>query len=147
MFASCIGLTLSRIDREPRSTWAYEREELWFNCMLKENFDEQRKNDFRMARNYFLEIVRIIQPVREKRDKQIRRAIPIEKCVAIVLWRLSTGNQFRTTAKASDVGKSTAVQIAVSTAVQITRDFCSEVQRLASRFIRFPNNKRKPPNQ
>ena len=55
LFASCIGLTLSRIDREPRSTWAYEREELWFNCMLKENFDEQRKNDFRMARNYFLE--------------------------------------------------------------------------------------------
>ena len=87
-----------------------------------------------MTRNTFLKIVKIVQPVIEKRDTQFRRVVTIEKRVAIALWRLSTGNSFRTTPKTFAVGKSTAVQI--------TRDFCSEVQRLASKFIKFPNTRR-----
>ena len=50
------------------------------------------KNDFRMTRNIFVEIVTIIQPVMEKRDIQLRRAITKEKRVAIALWQLSTRN-------------------------------------------------------
>ena len=42
-----------------------------------------------MTRNTFLEIVRIVQPVMEKRDAQLRRPIPKEKHRAIALWRLS----------------------------------------------------------
>ena len=87
-----------------------------------------------MTRNTFLEIARIVLLVMEKRDTQLRRAVPIEKHVAIAVRRLSTGNSFRTTAKTFAVGKSTAVQI--------TRYFCSEIQRLASGFIKFPNTKR-----
>ena len=56
--------------------------------MLNENFDEHWKNDFRITRNTFLEIVRIVQAVMEKRDTQLRRAVPIEKRVAIAVWRL-----------------------------------------------------------
>ena len=70
----------------------------------------------------------------EKRDTQLRRAVPIEKRVAIALWRLSTENSFGTTAKTFAVGKSTAIQI--------TCDLCSEIQRLASTFIKFPNTRR-----
>ena len=87
-----------------------------------------------MTRNTFLEIVRIVQPVMEKRDAQLRRPIPKEKRRAIVLWRLSTGNSFHTTTKTFAVGKSTAVQI--------NRDFSSEIQRLARRFIKFLNTRR-----
>ena len=92
LFVSFICLTPSGIDKEPRSTWAYKREELWFNRMLNKKFDEHWKNDFRMTRNTFLEIVRIVQPVMKKSDTQLRHAIPIEKRVAIAVWRLSTGN-------------------------------------------------------
>ena len=133
--ASFIGLTMSEINSEPRSIWAYERGELWFNRML--NFDEHWKNDFWMTRNTFLKIVKIVQPVIEKRDTQFRRVVTIEKRVAIALWRLSTGNSFRTTPKTFAVGKSTAVQI--------TRDFCSEIQRVASEFIKFLKLGGKPP--
>ena len=79
-----------------------------------------------MTRNTFLEIVRIVQLVMEKRDTQL--------CRGSYLWQLSTGNLFRTTAKTFAVGKSTAVPI--------THDFCSEIQRLLSGFIKFPNTKR-----
>ena len=53
MFVSFIGLTMSETDKEPRSIWAYEREKLWFNRMLNENFDEHWKNDFRNDSKYF----------------------------------------------------------------------------------------------
>ena len=59
---------MSETDKEPRSIWAYEREKLWFNRMLNENFDEHWKMTSETTQNTFLEIVRIFQPVMEKRD-------------------------------------------------------------------------------
>lgn len=133
MLASFIGLTMGEINSESRSIWAYERGELWFNRML--NFDEHWKNDFQMTQNTFLKIDKIVQAVIYKRDTQFRRAVTTEKRVAIALWWLSTENSFHTIPKTLAVGKSTAVQI--------TRDFCSEIQRLASEFIKFLNTRRK----
>ena len=78
--------------------------------------------------------MRVVQPSLEKRDTQFRRAIPIEKRVAIALWRLSTGNTFRTVTKTFGVGKSMAVQI--------TRQSCSEMLRLARCYIHFPRSRR-----
>ena len=101
---------------------------------VERKLDKHWKNDFRMTRSTSLEIVRIAQPVREKRDTLLRREIPIEKLVAMALWWLSTRNSFWTTAETFAVGKSTAVQI--------TRDFCSEIKRLGSEFIKFPNTRR-----
>ena len=100
-----------------------------------QNFEQHWKSDFRMSQDTFRDIVRVVQPALEKRDTQFRRAIPIEKRVAIALWwRLSTGNLFRTVAKTFAAGKPTAVQI--------TREFCSEMLRLAPRYIHFPRSRR-----
>ena len=43
----------------------------------------------------FRDIVRVVQPALGKRGTQFQRAIPIEKRVAITLWRLLTGNSFQ----------------------------------------------------
>ena len=87
-----------------------------------------------MSQETFRDIVRVVQPSLEKRDAQFRRAILIEKRVAIALWRLLTGNSFRTVAKTFAVGKSTATQI--------TTEFCSKMLRLAPRYIHFPRSRR-----
>ena len=81
--------------------------------------------------------MRVAQRALEKRDSesQFRHAIPIEKRVAIALWRLLTGNSFHAVAKTFAVGKSTAVQI--------TREFCLEMLRLAPRHVHFPRSRRK----
>ena len=90
----------------------YQRKELWFDSMLNEqNFKQHWRNDFRLSQDTFRDIVRVVQPALEKRDTQFRRGIPIEKRVAIALWRLSIGNSFRTVTKTFAVGKSTTVQI------------------------------------
>ena len=113
VFASMMRSTLFEINiRRRRSVWAYQREELWFDSMLNDqNFEQHWRSDFRMSQDTFRDIVRVVQPALEKRDTQFRRAIPIEKRVAIALWRLSTGNLFRTVAKTFVACKSTAVQI------------------------------------
>ena len=113
VFASMMRSTLFEINIcRRRSVWAYQREGLWFDSMLNdENFEQHWRSDFRMSQDTFRDIVRVVQAALEKRDIQFRRAIPIEKQVAIALWRLSTGNLLRTVAKTFVVGKSTAVQI------------------------------------
>ena len=88
-----------------------------------------------MSQDTFRDISRVVQPALGKRDIQFRSDIPNEKGVAIALRRLSTDNSFRTVAKTFGVGESTAVQI--------TREFCSEKLHLALPFIHSPRSKRK----
>ncbi|XP_065068261.1 LOW QUALITY PROTEIN: uncharacterized protein LOC135693659 [Rhopilema esculentum] len=71
----------------------------------------------------------------EKIDTKFRKAIPIQKRVAITLWRLSTGNSFRSTAAVFGVGKSSAVDI--------TKQFCKFIPKGSSIFIKFQRNERK----
>ena len=124
--------------RRARRVWEFEREERWFDAMVQRINDDDAqlewKKDFRVTGRTFQEIVRIVRPRLEKRDTQFRKAIPIEKRVAIAIWRLATGNAFRTISKTFAVGKSTAVQI--------HREFCRELNRLAPTFIKFPRNGR-----
>ena len=67
--------------------------------------------DFRGSGETFLKIIDLMRDRMEKRDTNFRKAIPLEKQVAIVLWRLSSGNSFRTISITFAVGKSTSVQI------------------------------------
>ena len=52
-----------------------------------------------MSQETFRSIVRVVQPALEKRDTQFWCALPIKKRVVIALWRLPTGNSFRTVVK------------------------------------------------
>ena len=81
-----------------------------------------------------MRIVELVMPRLAKQDTQLRRSIPIEKHVAIAIWRLSTGNSFRSVAKTFAVAKSTAVKI--------SREFCTEIARLSPQFIKFPSSRR-----
>lgn len=51
---------------------------------------------------------------------------------AIGVWRLETGNAFRTVAKTFGVGDSTAVEI--------THEFCSALVSLKNLYVKFPKN-------
>ena len=56
VFASMIRSMLFEMNiRRRRSVWAYQREELWFYSMLKDqNLEQHWTNDFRMSQNTFL---------------------------------------------------------------------------------------------
>ena len=83
------------------------------------DFQLQWKQDFRMNGFNFEKLVNEVRHALEKQDTHdMRKAIRVEKRVAIAIWRLSTGNSFRSVAKTFAIGKSTAVKV--------TREFCKE---------------------
>ena len=69
----------------------------------------------------------------EKQDTRFREAVPIEKRVAIALWRLPTGNSYRSVSKTFAVGKSTAVSN--------TKSFCAAISHLYRNIL---SNSREP---
>ena len=83
-----------------------------------------------MTRPTFEYIVHLVRPFITKRDTRFRKAIPVEKRVAIALWMLAAGNSYRS------IGKNFAVS--KSLAVEITNEFCKCIIEMASEFIGFP---------
>ena len=118
--------------------WAIERPQHWFDRLWAnvefDTLDDYWKQEFRFSKQSFNDIVNIVAGDMEKRDTTFRKAIPIQKRVAIALWRLSTGNSFRSTAAVFGVGKSSAVDK--------TKQFCKCVARRAGNFIKFHKNER-----
>ena len=127
--ASILSVTLP----QSRRIWQLERQERWFEtmCEHRENngYRIYWKANFRMSGESFQQLARLVSPALIKRDTQFRRAIAVEKRVAIGIWRLSTGNSFTSIAKVFVVGKSTAVTIC--------KEFCRELKRRSSKYISF----------
>ena len=121
----------------PRCCAAYERSETWFGDLWNNRFDNEYrcgkfKRDLRMEGTTFQKLVNELTPFLQKEDTIFKRAIPVEKRVAIGVWRLATGNPYRTIAIEFGVGKSTVIKI--------THDFCSALVEISDRYIKFPKN-------
>ncbi|XP_063003354.1 uncharacterized protein LOC134413155 [Elgaria multicarinata webbii] len=116
-----------------RRFWVRPRSKDWWeNFVLKEWDDEQWLSHFRMSRGTFFEIVEELRPHLDRRLTVMRRPIPVEKRLAITLWRLATPCVYRTTAEQFGVGCSTAAQIVLEVC------FAMEVT-LLSRTVKIGN--------
>ena len=102
---------------------------MWLN-RHSSDFQFQWKLAFRMNGLNYEKLVDLVRPLLEKHDTQMRKATPIEKRIPVALWRLSTGNSFRTVLKTLAIGKSAAVTI--------THEFCTEIFTLSPKFIMIP---------
>ena len=115
-----------------RRAWVLPRNQLWFGDILN-NVDADEKlwkQNFRVSRDTFDFICGVVGPELSRRDTRLRRAIPLQKRVAVSLWRLATGNSYRTCGLNFGLPKSTASQI--------KREFCSILTRKVDEFIKFP---------
>ena len=125
-----------------RQIWALEQREFWFSNLWERRNDEecitlqrQWKDDFQMSRRTFESIVEIVRPRLQKQNTQLRNAIPVEKRVAVPIWRLGTGDSYRAVGRIFGIRKLTAVSI--------PHIFYKELSRISRRFIRFPKSRKK----
>ena len=106
-----------------------EYDKSWFERMWYKRHDllsqDLRVKQFRM----FSEIFDIVVDFVRKNTETFRDSIKVEKSVAVGIWRLATGNSYRTISKVFGIGKSTVIKI--------TPDFVKELVRLASWFIKL----------
>ncbi|XP_034071752.1 protein ANTAGONIST OF LIKE HETEROCHROMATIN PROTEIN 1-like [Gymnodraco acuticeps] len=92
----------------------------------------RRKKNFRVSRQSFDYICNQVSGVMGRRDTNYRLCIPNKKRVAIALWKLATGGEYRTISHLFGVGQST-----VCLCVQ---DFCwATMEVLLPLHITFPD--------
>ena len=72
----------------------------------------------------------MVGPDLTKRDTRLRQCIHVNKRVAVALWRLATGDTYRSTGLQFGIGRCTAMSI--------THDFCEAIAKRATEFITFP---------
>ena len=122
--------------RRARHAWEWPRNQFWFESLLQGDFVEDWwKENFRISRRTFEYIVRVVGPDLTKRDTRLPQCIHVNKLVAVVLWRLATGDTYRSTRLQFGIGRCTAMVI--------THDFCEAVAKQATEFIKFPATEQK----
>lgn len=113
-----------------RQIWMYPRENSWYEATLPQLPDSQFRENFRINRCTFNYIVSVCESMK-RQDTVMRKAISLDKRVAIALYRLATSAEDRTVANLFGVSRS-SVNL-------IFREFCDVVVRcLEARLVRLP---------
>lgn len=94
------------------------------------------QNNFRLSRTSFAKLVALLKNL-AKNNSKFRRAIPLDKRVAIALYALGSSAEYRSIGNLFGVGKSTVCTILI--------DFCKEAWAvLQPKYLKnFPLNQSK----
>ena len=88
------------------------------------------KPNFRMSRQTYDELCNVFRVDLIKQDTRVRRPVSVEKRMVVGLWRLATGDMYRSCGLQFCIGESTAKVI--------SDQFESALCRLKNSYIRFP---------
>ena len=104
----------------------------WFEIHYNDHRipDDYFKQQLRVRRATFNELLNMVNPHVARQDASMRNCIPLEKIMAIGLYRLAHGNLYVSIAPVFNVGKSTVIE-AVQDVVNVLYD-----QR--NQYIKFP---------
>ncbi|XP_051579062.1 uncharacterized protein gpr132a isoform X1 [Myxocyprinus asiaticus] len=112
--------------------WAYPRTSDWWEITAQRFTDDQWLEDFRVSRETFKSICTTVKPALERRDTAFRLCIPLEKRVAIALYKLASTSEYRT------VGNLFAVS--QTSVCRCVHEFCKAViTLLRPKLIQTPN--------
>ena len=118
-----------------RTVWEKPRtSDWWDNIVLSSFATNDWFSNFRMSQNTYVFLCDKLRPTIAKRDTIMRKAVTVEKRVAIALWFLATGADYRTIGHLFGVSKST-VCLAI-------KNVCSSITSLLlPQYIKFPQGK------
>ncbi|KAH7943321.1 hypothetical protein HPB52_006902 [Rhipicephalus sanguineus] len=119
-----------RLCLRERHVWSYPRGPSWWETTQPHLSDDGFRANFRMSRTTFHHIISVCESMRRV-DRNKRKAIPLDKRVAIGIYRLASSAKDRTVANVFGVSRA-SVNI-------IFREFCEVIVRvLEPKFVRFP---------
>lgn len=85
---------------------------------------------WKISRQMFEYIVQVVGPDLSKRDKKLCQSILVNKGVAVALWRLATGDTYRSTRLQFGIGRCITMLM--------THELCQAITQRATEFIKFP---------
>ena len=118
----------------PRHAWVFPRPQNWFQELLNSRaLDHWWKENFRLSRATFEYICRLVGPAIARQNTRMRDAIPVEKRVAVSLWRLATGECYRSCGL--------MIGLAKPTVVKCCHEYVEAICCLQDDFIKFPSTR------
>ncbi|XP_062302094.1 uncharacterized protein LOC134006997 [Osmerus eperlanus] len=81
--------------RRRPSVWAFNRATEWWDVIVPGFTNTQWVQNFRMSEETFIYLCNKLRPVMEKQNTNFRRCVPLKKRLAIALWKLATGSEYR----------------------------------------------------
>ncbi|KAJ8278342.1 hypothetical protein GJAV_G00086590 [Gymnothorax javanicus] len=115
----------------PSRPWTVtESTDWWERVVLKEFQPRDWLMKFRMSRDTFFTLCEKLQPRLARMNTNFRQALPLEKRVAIALWRLATNVEYRYIGALFGVG--------CSTVGQCVREVCHAIVLLLKPFYLQP---------
>ena len=134
IFAFLISMAALTGQSPVRSVWVKQRSNCWWEQVVNDTFTPNDwLENFRMSNATFLYLCNELRSSIEKSDTIMRKAIPVEQRVALTLWFLSTGADYRTIGHLFGVSKSTVCLV--------TKEVCTAiVTTLLPKYITFPSD-------
>ncbi|XP_034534416.1 protein ANTAGONIST OF LIKE HETEROCHROMATIN PROTEIN 1 [Notolabrus celidotus] len=113
-------------------SWTQPTSQHWWESVVPDFSPRQFEKTFRMSQETFEYICTQVKHVMEKKNTNYRLCVPVQKRVAIAVWKLATGDEYRTISRLFGVG--------LSTVFNCVQDFCKAVTRvLRPVHMRFPD--------
>ncbi|ETE67070.1 putative nuclease HARBI1, partial [Ophiophagus hannah] len=116
-----------------RSHWMLPRCSEWWERMISSEQDDKCWISlFRMSRSTLMYIAEELRPALQRRDTGMRSHIPVEKRVAMTIWKLAHHDSYKTVSELFGVG--------ISSACSIFEEVCEEINsRLLAQTILLGN--------
>ena len=115
-----------------RRWWVQPRAACWWDTDAQLMDDTEFRSHFRMCWSTFYAVCDLVRDAVERKDTQLRDAIHFEKVTAMALWRLATGDSYR----------SIAVKFGTSRSVvcDATHRVAAALAAAAPQFIKLPTS-------
>ncbi|KAJ3584207.1 hypothetical protein NHX12_014703 [Muraenolepis orangiensis] len=99
--------------------WAHPRSLYWWDSIVPDFCRQEFMQNFRVSRESFDYICDRLKDIMGRRNTNFRLSVPLRKRVAIAIWKLATGSEYRTISHLFGVGWSTVYNC--------VREFCDAV--------------------
>ncbi|XP_051572771.1 uncharacterized protein LOC127451837 [Myxocyprinus asiaticus] len=121
--------------RHSPSVWAFSRASEWWDVIVPGFSNAQWVENFRMSEETLTYLCNKLRPAMERQDTNFRVCVPLKKRVAIALWKLATGSEYRS------VGHLFGVSI--TTVCRCVQEFCAAAETLlVPEQISFPDQEK-----
>ena len=106
MFYLLLLTTMKGALRCPQTLWTKPRSSDWWERIVLQTFSNSDwRENFRMSYATYVYICNELRCRLVRHDTTMRRAITVEKKVAVTLWKLATNNDYRSIAHLLEISK------------------------------------------
>ncbi|XP_014866284.1 PREDICTED: putative nuclease HARBI1 [Poecilia mexicana] len=117
------------------TVWAFNRSSHWWDVIVPGFTHSQWLQKFRMSEDTINHLCARLRHVLERTDTNFQKCVPLKKRVAIALWKLATGSEYRS------IGHLFGVNLA--TVCECVQEFCAAIQTvLVPELIKIPSAER-----